>query len=274
LGWNGSEALIGVEDPSEYRFVEEALFNVAMLDIQMARMNEEEAAAAEAAEAAAEAAEAAETTARASQAAAAVAGRGGAGDGERDAEHGAEAGAEAAAAAGAVAGAAAAAGMGSTGSAEVVTVMPTPTPTPTPAERYREAEKALRELLTLADDAAWGAGGPGTLTSFDPGEVRRQLDFVVRPAVLRYDRGRAVQVDPIKPTLKAPGTKRLKLKYDKSLPNLLRFCFQIQLAPLHRGRLPPFLSTSSASSSSHDNKVGRCRLTLSKPRCNRLEVSS
>jgi len=29
--------------------------------------------------------------------------------------------------------------------------------------------------------------------------------------------GRAVQVDPNKPTLKAPGTKRLKLKYDKVL---------------------------------------------------------
>jgi hypothetical protein len=26
--------------------------------------------------------------------------------------------------------------------------------------------------------------------------------------------GKAVQVDPIKPTLKAPGTKRLKLQYD------------------------------------------------------------
>ena len=30
-------------------------------------------------------------------------------------------------------------------------------------------------------------------------------------------RGRAVQVDPIKPTLKAPGIKRLKLRYDKPL---------------------------------------------------------
>jgi hypothetical protein len=29
--------------------------------------------------------------------------------------------------------------------------------------------------------------------------------------------GRAVQVDPIKPTLKAPGIKLLKLKYDKPL---------------------------------------------------------
>ena len=47
--------------------------------------------------------------------------------------------------------------------------------------------------------------------------------------------GRAVQVDPIKPTLKAPGLKRFKLKYDKSLSILLQFCFQIQLAPLHHG---------------------------------------
>jgi len=29
--------------------------------------------------------------------------------------------------------------------------------------------------------------------------------------------GRAVQVDPIRPTLKAPGTKRLKLEYDRLL---------------------------------------------------------
>ena len=29
-----------------------------------------------------------------------------------------------------------------------------------------------------------------------------------------------MQVDPIKPTLKAPGTKRLKLKYDKMLSNI------------------------------------------------------
>jgi hypothetical protein len=29
-----------------------------------------------------------------------------------------------------------------------------------------------------------------------------------------------VQIDPIKPTLKAPGTERLKLKYDKPLSNV------------------------------------------------------
>ena len=52
----------------------------------------------------------------------------------------------------------------------------------------------------------------------------------------REDRGWAVQVDPIKPTLKAPGTKRSKLKYDNLLSILLQFCFQFQFAPLHGGR--------------------------------------
>jgi hypothetical protein len=41
----------------------------------------------------------------------------------------------------------------------------------------------------------------------------------------------------MKPTLKAPGTKRLKLKYDELLSVLLEFCFHIQLAPLHDGGL-------------------------------------
>jgi hypothetical protein len=40
----------------------------------------------------------------------------------------------------------------------------------------------------------------------------------------RGEQGRAVQVHPIKPTLKAPGTKRLKLKYVELLSNLLKFC--------------------------------------------------
>jgi hypothetical protein len=39
-------------------------------------------------------------------------------------------------------------------------------------------------------------------------------------------RGRAAQVDPIKPTLKAPGTKRLKLKYDEPLS---KFAFKFNL---------------------------------------------
>jgi len=44
--------------------------------------------------------------------------------------------------------------------------------------------------------------------------------------------GRAVQVDPIKPTMKSPGINRLKLDYDKLLSNC---AFQNHLAPLHQG---------------------------------------
>jgi hypothetical protein len=49
--------------------------------------------------------------------------------------------------------------------------------------------------------------------------------------------GRAVQVDPIKPRLEAPGTKRLKLKYNHTI-KCFQFCFNFafnQLAPLHQG---------------------------------------
>jgi len=42
----------------------------------------------------------------------------------------------------------------------------------------------------------------------------------------RDRRGRAVQVDPMKPTRKAPGTKRLKLKYGKLLSS---FAFKFNL---------------------------------------------
>ena len=45
-----------------------------------------------------------------------------------------------------------------------------------------------------------------------------------------------MQVAAMKPTVKAPGTKRLKLKYDRLLSISLQACFQIQLAPLPRGR--------------------------------------
>jgi len=45
--------------------------------------------------------------------------------------------------------------------------------------------------------------------------------------------GRAVQVDPINPTLKAPGTECLKLKCDEPL-SMFAFNFKLlRLAPLH-----------------------------------------
>ena len=43
-----------------------------------------------------------------------------------------------------------------------------------------------------------------------------------------------MQVDPVKPTLKPPRFKRLRLKYDKLLSNLLEFSFRIQLATLQQ----------------------------------------
>jgi hypothetical protein len=46
------------------------------------------------------------------------------------------------------------------------------------------------------------------------------------------EHGTAVQVDPLKPMLKPPGTKRLKVKCGY---NAFNFCFQIQLAPLEHG---------------------------------------
>jgi hypothetical protein len=47
--------------------------------------------------------------------------------------------------------------------------------------------------------------------------------------------GRAVQVDPVKPVLKALGQKVSKLKHGGPLSILLQICFQIQCAPLHTG---------------------------------------
>jgi hypothetical protein len=51
----------------------------------------------------------------------------------------------------------------------------------------------------------------------------------------RPRRGRAVQVDPMKPTLTAPISERLKLKCDDVLGFL---CFQFQVAPLRHGAAP------------------------------------
>ena len=67
--------------------------------------------------------------------------------------------------------------------------------------------------------------------------------------------GEAVQLDPINPTLKSPGTRRLKLKCDKLLSILLQFCFQNQLLPLHLGIVWTRITNRSYTT------VRRCRLT-------------
>jgi hypothetical protein len=64
-------------------------------------------------------------------------------------------------------------------------------------------------------------------------------------------RGRAVQVDPIKPTLKAPGTKRLNLTYSKLLSSLA-FKFKLRRYAADRnGSTALHLAVALG-------KVGRC----------------
>jgi hypothetical protein len=60
-----------------------------------------------------------------------------------------------------------------------------------------------------------------------------------------------VRVDPMNPTLKAPGIKVSKLKYDKPLS---RFAFKSNFRRYILDHV------------SFGNMVGRCRLTLSDPR--------
>ena len=48
-----------------------------------------------------------------------------------------------------------------------------------------------------------------------------------RPPPMLVEQGRAVQVEPMKPMLKAPGTKRLKLKYDEP-PSNITFKFNLR----------------------------------------------
>ena len=61
-----------------------------------------------------------------------------------------------------------------------------------------------------------------------------------------------MQVDPIKPTLKPPGTKRFKLNYDVLLSN---FAFNFNLR-----RYPE--AAAKVRAEARRVMVGRCRLTL------------
>jgi len=82
-----------------------------------------------------------------------------------------------------------------------------------------------------------------------------------RHALLRHGRhagrGRAVQVDPIEPKLKLPGTKRLKLKCDILLSTS---AFKFNLRRYGEVRVWDMRTRTMIS-----HLVGRCRLTVSKP---------
>jgi len=66
---------------------------------------------------------------------------------------------------------------------------------------------------------------------------------------LHTTHGEAVQVDPMRPMLKAPGTKRLKLKYHKLLSS---FAFEFNLR-----RYSTATSTSSCTATSRRARWGR-----------------
>jgi len=91
------------------------------------------------------------------------------------------------------------------------------------------------------------------------------------PAAM-YSLGEAVQVEPIKPWLKAPGNKRLKLKYDKLLSSVafnwnLRRYISGAISTLGRAWLRRTTRRRWIGTPARQTRVtvGRCRLTVSKP---------
>jgi hypothetical protein len=114
------------------------------------------------------------------------------------------------------------------------------------------AKEAATQLLSRSDAARPGAAArqdaarlaTAALRAALAGSICTELSgkngsvFPKLSAVLPQMRslGRAVQVDPIKPTLKAPGTKRLKLKHDEPLS---RFAFKFNLRRFNSARTRP-----------------------------------
>jgi hypothetical protein len=64
-------------------------------------------------------------------------------------------------------------------------------------------------------------------------------------AAIPASHGSAVQVDPIKPTSKVPGTKRSKLEYDKPLSS---FAFNLSL---RRYNTWPYFDATAAKGGNH-----------------------
>ena len=73
---------------------------------------------------------------------------------------------------------------------------------------------------------ALGGGADGARAAGGGRRRRADADAALRHAAPHRARGRAVQVDPMKPTLKAPGSEHSKLKSDDLLSN---FAFNFNL---------------------------------------------
>jgi hypothetical protein len=100
-----------------------------------------------------------------------------------------------------------------------------------------------RVLLTRPYKLVKGGEGArgsrsGEVEAPGEGEVGEQLQMA--RAARGITLGRAVQVHPMRPTLKAPGSKRLKLKYGEPLSN---YAFNFNL---RRYTSAPCPSTASA----------------------------
>jgi hypothetical protein len=101
----------------------------------------------------------------------------------------------------------------------------------TPRPGVSAAAASPRSVPRSGRRASGGVDSPGVDCSMET------VSPSPAPRAAAPRRGEAVQVDPMKPKLKPPGTNRLKLKCGYTG---FKFCFQIQHAPLHRaGQSPP-----------------------------------
>ena len=102
--------------------------------------------------------------------------------------------------------------------------------------------------------AGGGAAGAGAAAA-------RGVRHAAEPELRGGGRGRAVQVDPIKPTLRALGTQCLKLTSDGPLSNL---ALKINLRRYNVVVPQEQQSAERPAASRKATVVGRCRLTVSK----------
>jgi hypothetical protein len=120
---------------------------------------------------------------------------------------------------------------------------------------------ALNELslLLLLHASAW------TITvkvSHGPKPVECLFSVTLLHGAGARGQGRAVQADPIKPKLTAPGSERLKLEYDGPLSS---FAFKFNLRRYTKVGDLVAAGQTSLKTAELEHVVGRCRLTLSNP---------